>query len=263
MPAAHHHHHHDDDRRCHARTDAAAATSAGLAVAGLSDRRLRLFARAGMGGGGGRRHATATTLRGLARRRPDATAAAGTTRSCCATPIAPRGDRDRAGEIAELRRGARAVARAPRRDARPGRAFVARRRRLGIRRDCLPDAIAYPVAVGALAGRARHRRGRTPRRPICRPSPPTSSRPRCAWSRSARPTGQRVLAALEPVILAGRAATRDAPRSTISAAAPSAPTSPRCATKPSTRGCSAHDHISATARCASASAARSAPARPR
>ena len=60
----------------------------------------------------------------------------------------------------------------------------------------------------------------------------------------------------------GRARPRDARRSTTSAAARRAVDRARCGTRPSTRGCSAHEpeHM---ARCASASAARSAPARPR
>ena len=53
-------------------------------------------------------------------------------------------------------------------------------------------------------------------------------------------------------------------RSTTSAAPRSAPTSPACATRPSTRGCSGAERcLARMAPCASASAARSAPARPR
>ena len=51
---------------------------------------------------------------------------------------------------------------------------------------------------------------------------------------------QRVLAALEPMWSPPRSA-RWKPRSTISAARPSAPISPACATRRSIRGCSGHD----------------------
>ena len=51
---------------------------------------------------------------------------------------------------------------------------------------------------------------------------------------------QRVLAQLEPVVVAtAKRALR--PRSTISAAPPSAPISPACATRRNTRGCSGHE----------------------
>ena len=53
--------------------------------------------------------------------------------------------------------------------------------------------------------------------------------------------GQRVLAALEPVDRRDRGARARDARSTTSAARRSAPTSPACATKPSTRGCSGAD----------------------
>ena len=53
--------------------------------------------------------------------------------------------------------------------------------------------------------------------------------------------GQRLLAAFEPIVTAtaARALSR---RSIRSAARPSAPTSPACGMRRSTRGCSAHDH---------------------
>ena len=75
--------------------------------------------------------------------------------------------------------------------------------------------------------------------------------------------GQRVLAALEPWSRRRRR-RRSRPRSIRSAARRSAPTWQACCMKPSTRGCFAHDQVfSNMVPCASASAARSAPARPR
>ena len=56
--------------------------------------------------------------------------------------------------------------------------------------------------------------------------------------------GQRVLAALEPVV-AATARARSPHRSTMSAARRSAPIWPACCTKPSTRGCSGHEHFHA------------------
>ena len=52
--------------------------------------------------------------------------------------------------------------------------------------------------------------------------------------------GQRTLAALAPAITA-TAERAPPPRSTMSAAPRSAPTSPACGTRRNTRGCSAHD----------------------
>ena len=74
--------------------------------------------------------------------------------------------------------------------------------------------------------------------------------------------GQRALAALEPVVAA--TAERALVTSLDEAAAPpSAPNRRACATRPSTHDCSGARRCSFTARYASASAARSAPARPR
>ena len=82
-----------------------------------------------------------------------------------------------------------------------------------------------------------------PRSLSCRPPAPIWSPPPSASSRSARAAGLRVLAALEPTILAIADATRLADADDLGGGR-SAPTSPPCGTKPNTRGCSAHDHIS-------------------
>ena len=75
--------------------------------------------------------------------------------------------------------------------------------------------------------------------------------------------GQRVLAALEPVVEATAQTRARHPARSGRRRARSAPTWQACCMKPSTRGCFAHEQVCNMAPCASASAARSAPARPR
>ena len=146
-----HHHHHDDDdddRRHHC---ARAAAPAGLAVARLPDRRLRLFARPGMGGRS-RRH----PRRRHAARLADRHAAHGSGRTDAILLRHAHRARTRSGSAAsnspnwppplppsrERLRG----------NARPGHApSCARRTCLGRARRCRKH-VAYPVAVGALAG---------------------------------------------------------------------------------------------------------------
>ena len=127
--------------------------------------------------------------------------------------------------------------------------------------------VAYPVAVGAAAA-AHGLAAGLRRRPSCRPSPPTSSRPACALVPLGQTDGLRAAGA------AGAADRRawsragaGQPRSTTSAAPP------RCVDIASMRHETQYTRLfrpeeermtkSPTAPCASASAARSAPARRR
>ena len=144
------------------------------------------------------------------------------------------------------------------------RAGLPRRDRSGLAVRCraTPAArrwCAYPVAVGCRAAATASRWRRPPRlSPRLRREPRLGRRAAGAARPDRRP---QVLAALHPLIAAtagGR--TLHARRSRLRRR--SSPTSPRCATRRSIRGCSAHERT-ATARCGSASAARSAPARRR
>ena len=230
----------------------ALAPPAHLALARLPDRRLRLFARARMGGRSRRRQRRGHA-RSLARGRdrlgdrPQ--------RSHPPPPRPPRRGSSPISRIAALAASVRAASRNP--PARRG--FCRRRRCLALRAGTEPAP--YPVAVGRLGAR-NGIDGRSPRRsPISTPSRPLSSPPPSASSRSASRRASRVLAALQPLDPHDRRshprghargsrrrvpplrARRHAPRNPIYEAVPLM--------------------SSATARSASASAARSAPARRR
>ena len=108
----------------------------------------------------------------------------------------------------------------------------------------LPERVAYPVAVGAMAGRHGIDEDTTDRRlpanlhhqPDLRRGAPGAARPEHGPARARRAGADHP---------ARSRRQRAPPRSTISAAARSVPTSPPCATKPSTRGCSAHESLPA------------------
>ena len=165
---------------------------------------------------------------------------AATTRSCCATRIAPTATPGRSRTSPNLPRPSRHRANGdPRRSIRaprsspppppwhppelPGtRRLSCRRRRAGrpawhrgrrnrrrLSAGFATNLISAAVRLGAAGPEHRPARARR-----------AGTRPSCASPRHPGP-----------------------PRWTISAAAPSAPTSPPCATKPSTRGCSAHDAL--------------------
>ena len=166
-------------------------------------------------------------------------------------------------------RGLRAVEGAPSGNHRAGpRPSSRRRARPGRARALDRLAAAWDWASG-LSGRGR-RRGRRPRHRA------RAGAARLSARRHRQPDfGRRAAHPARPdrrPARAGRAragrrprprSARSPPRSTTSAARRSAPTSPACGTKPSTRGCSGHEHVATRPACASASAARSAPARPR
>ena len=225
-----------------------------LAVAGLSGRRLLLFQRHRMGGGS-RRHHRRRLLAGLARRRCSRTAAAFATACFWPTRTAPPSSRDDAALARDrrARRRLRAVARAPARNLGAGpRLHRDRARGLELRRARSDDR------------GLRRRRSSIPSRSAS--SAPRTTIPLAPtlhaffhaltsnWiSAGARliPLGQtdsqRVLAQLEPVVVA-TAKRALPPRSTISAARPSAPISPACGTRRSIRGCSGHEARPSTRR---------------
>ena len=171
-----------------------------LAVAGLSGRRLRLFARARMGVRGGRR-----------RRRRDAL---GLARAISSLSAAPRSDAilfalafraARAGDWSGLLDDQRTRGR-----ARPARRSGGWRRSRKGARFLVAARAAWDVRGAAPPRRARtasrrlsrrrRRRGGRPRLRASTPAlrglrrslrSPISSRRRCAWARSARPTARR------------------------------------------------------------------------
>ena len=270
-----------------------------LAFAGVSGRRVLLFQRHRMGGGG-RRHqrcriacaagwrrccrtarafATACFWRTrIARRR------AATTRGCARSPSSPRPSCPRAS--ASWRPPRRAAPSSISR-ARPGLAT-------GWIRSSRPATapIAYPVAVGLVGAGHGIRLDPTLHAFLHAQTVELDFRRRPADPARADRQPARAGAAR-----AGRGRHRQAraarPRSTISAAPRFAPISPACGTRRSIRDCSGHEHrrpatryaianetamasrsrlagrrqsnstCTRTARFASASAARSAPARPR
>ena len=229
----------------------------GVAVAGLSDRRVLLFERHRMGGRG-RRHRRRGDAAALARGDDRARAAASATRCssltrtarpqqattmrCARSPSWPR--RSRRRRSATWRRPRRAAPSSTRR-ARPGRA----RRSIGSSRPgtapsrcrsrsaspapataspLAPALAAYLHALAAnldLGRRAAH-----PARPDRRPA-------RAGGARAGRGGDRR--------------SARSRRRSTTSAARRSAPTSPACGTRRSTRGCSDHDSSTSRTRHAS------------
>ena len=208
-------------------------------------------------------------------------------------PTAPRcdGDDQALAAVAELAAALAASQGALSGDHRAGPAF------LQITRAAWPCAGARPARgrlgrPARLSGRGRGRQRRTRHRArararglLCRRSRRNLISAGVRLVPLGQTDGQRVLAALERAIAATARSARSHRRSTISAARRSAPTSPACATRRSTPGCSAvmkrcPERFTAwhpgdqeesrskkmpnlMVRCASASAARSAPARPR
>ena len=104
-----------------------------------------------------------------------------------------------------------------------------------------PNAIVYPVAVGGRGSGSRNSVSRLRSALTCTPSPPTSFPPAFVSFRSGRPPAS----ACSPS--SSRSSRlpyrrRSQRRSMRSAGRPSAPISPACAMRPSTRGCFGHDH---------------------
>ena len=246
---------------------AARAGAGGLVLAGLSGRRLQLFARARMGGRGGagarRRRAARPGSPTSSRSAP-----AAATRSCWRgrwrpttrrrSPSSPRRWRPRPSGCSRRRRRARPSRGRP---PRPGA--------------CAVPAMPYPVAVGHAARllglpargdrdavRAGLRRQRRLGRGAADPGRPDRG-----------PADHRGAAAARRRASPRRRST--APLEAIGGSRRRAPTSPRCCTRPSIRGSTAREPRARrrdgdpmtshrrTVRCASASAGRSAPARPR
>ena len=221
-----------------------AAPPARLAVAGVSHRRLRLFARPGMGGRSRRHHRRRHAAR-LARRRAGARR-----RPHRCDPAAPRASRrarcDRACADREL-----AAAMAPGRERQAetldqGTAFVRAAARLG-----LPDAAASPSPIRSPSARS--------------PAGTASTKTHTAAAYLQAFAANLISAAVRLVPLGQTAGLRGAGRARAHHPAgrrrntrghagrsrrlrASAPTSPPCGTKPSTRGCSAHDHLAPTVR---------------
>ena len=172
-----------------------------------------------------------------------------TMRSCSPRPGTPRAPAMHARLAAAQRAGARAgrQPRAPSRDQHAGQR--------------VPDDGAGGMAQRRAASRAstldrRHRLSRRGRRgrgaaglPLARDAAGLSRQRSSSNLVSAlvrlsvigQTDGQRVLAALAAAIAQRRDAGRRSPRSTISAARRSSPTSPRSPTKPRKRGCSGHE----------------------
>ena len=188
------------------------------------------------------------------------------TRSCSPRPSRRLGaGLGRARRAQHARRRARRLGRTAAGDNGAGRSLPPRgARRLGQRAAC-PCARARG-RTARLSGRRRRRRGRprhgagARREAYASRNSPIWSPPRRGSASSARPTGRRFWPGWRPTLPRWRAKRR-ALRSTIWAPAHFAPTSPLCGTKPNIRGCSAHELL--TNRYASASAARSAPAKRR
>ncbi len=210
-----------------------------LALPRLPHRRLRLQPRPRMGRRGRRRPRRAHRC-APGSRTSCATAPAAPTPSCSVTPTA-RAPRRRWPPSPTLRRRASPAAERRLEDAGP-------RHRL-----CLaaavwgapllaaqPGHVAYPVAVGALAGAHA-----VPEDDAALGLLHAFAANLISAAVRLVPLGQtaglRVLAGLAPLLARSRT-TRATPPWTTSAARASGPTSRPCVTKPNTRGCSAHEH---------------------
>ena len=215
-------------------------------------------------GGGERRHRRRSLARRLARRSPDLRRAARRR-----DPVRGLLSRRRGGRLGSARGGQRIGGRAGRfrraaaRDDGARGAFVVAARAAW---DCEPLRSFRWRSASPIRSRSPRRRrvtGCRSRRAF-RPSFWPSRRRRLGGGapRADRPDRRTEdPGALIPRIRAlAREACRRQPR-TILAPAPSAPISPPCGMKRNIRGCS--DHDTTNSRCASASAARSAPARRR
>ena len=241
--------------RAEHRERARALPPAGLALAGLSDRRLQLFARARM-----RRSRPAMSPTPRALRRLDRAvvlgSGAGFGRRACSgrTPIGrgePDTDDARAARSRRAGRGVRAIEGAPLETAAQGAAFLDATRAAWpcAALDRLAAALArrrsaYPLAVGVAAAGHGMRARAGADAPICTRWPPTWSPPACGSFRSGRPTASASSRRWSPSVAATRASARWSRRSTTSAARRFAPTDRRaCAHETAdTRGaCSAHE----------------------
>ena len=218
----------------------------GVALARLSGRRVLVFQRHRVGSREWR-HRRCGELPAVARcchRKRERVLRCGPVRAC--TPRRGCRRRKRAANRRRTRGGLRALEGASSRNHRAGpRLHRGDARRMAMR-GARPARAGLGWA-GRLSGRRRchgcrpWHRDRSPRSPpICTPSPRTSSRRACGSFRSGRPTGNACwrrwsrLLRQPPLVRSQR-------RSINSAARRSAQTSPACATKPSTRGCSGRD----------------------
>ena len=145
------------------------AAPAGLAVAGISDRRLRLFARPGMGGRSRRHHRRRRPAR-MARRRAGARL-----RPQRRDPAAPRAPRRHRSADAPRDRGPRrrrrAVARTPDGNAGPGHRLYRRRRRMASATTAATRRLTPSRSARSPARTASPKTQPPP--PICKHSRPT------------------------------------------------------------------------------------------